>query len=217
MGKLMSAKISANEILDIIDELFPNAKCELNYDTPFQLLVAVVLSAQCSDAVVNSVTPKLFEVYGSCEAMSNASLSSIEQLIHSIGLYHNKAISLKELSISLVNDFGGEVPSSMKDLTSLRGVGRKSANVVRSEYFKIPSIPVDTHVERVSKALGLVKPNDSVLVIERKLKLKLRRDRWISSHHQLIFFGRYFCTARRPKCEICPFLSFCKKTKERTR
>lgn len=212
----MSGKMNANEILDKIDELFPNAKCELNYETPFQLLVAVVLSAQCSDAVVNSVTPKLFEAYGSCEAMSTASLTSIEQLIHSIGLYHNKAISLKELSISLVNDYGSVVPSSMKDLISLRGVGRKTANVVRSEYFNIPSIPVDTHVERVSKALGLAKPNDSVLIVERKLRLKLPRDRWISSHHQLIFFGRYFCTARSPHCIECPFLSFCKKTKEGT-
>lgn len=205
--------MNGNEILDEIEKIFPEAHCELNHQTPFQLLVAVVLSAQTTDASVNKVTPALFEKYPDCEAMSNASSSDIEPYIRQIGLYRNKARSLSTLSKELQERFNGEVPSTYKELQSLPGVGRKTANVVRSVAFDIPSFAVDTHVERVSKRLGLAKPNDSVEKVEEKLKRKIDRNRWNQGHHDMIFFGRYLCTARNPKCDTCPFTSFCKKEK----
>lgn len=205
--------MNGNEILDEIEKIFPEAHCELNHQTPFQLLVAVVLSAQTTDASVNKVTPALFEKYPDCEAMSKASSSDIEPYIRQIGLYRNKARSLSTLSKELQERFNGEVPSTYKELQSLPGVGRKTANVVRSVAFDIPSFAVDTHVERVSKRLGLAKPNDSVEKVEEKLKRKIDRNRWNQGHHDMIFFGRYLCTSRNPKCDTCPFTSFCKKEK----
>ncbi|MBP3872033.1 MAG: endonuclease III [Faecalicoccus sp.] len=205
--------MNGNEILDEIEKIFPEAHCELNHQTPFQLLVAVVLSAQTTDASVNKVTPDLFEKYPDCETMSKASSSDIESYIRQIGLYRNKARSLSTLSKELQDRFNGKVPSTYKELQSLPGVGRKTANVVRSVAFDIPSFAVDTHVERVSKRLGLAKPNDSVEKVEEKLKRKIDRNRWNQGHHDMIFFGRYLCTARNPKCDTCPFTSFCKKDK----
>lgn len=206
--------IDTNAILDELEILFPQAQCELVHRNPFELLVAVVLSAQATDASVNRVTPALFAKYPSPQAMAAASVDEISSYIKSIGLYRNKARSLKALSESLVSQFDGVVPSSRKELMSLAGVGRKTANVVRSVCFDIPSIAVDTHVERVSKRLGLAKPQDDVEKVEEKLRRKLDRDRWNRAHHLLIFFGRYQCTARNPKCEGCPFqTTLCKKAK----
>lgn len=205
--------MTTDEILDILEEEFPNAHCELLHRNAFELLVAVALSAQTTDEAVNKVTPALFEAFPTPEAMANAKLADIEQKIKRIGLYHNKAKSVQNLSKSLLEQFHGEVPSTMKELTSLAGVGRKTANVVRSVWFDIPSVAVDTHVERISKRLGLAKVSDSVETVEEKLKRKIKRERWNRAHHLFIFFGRYHCTARNPKCEHCAFASFCKKDK----
>lgn len=205
--------MTTDEILDILEEMFPDAHCELIHRNPFELLVAVVLSAQTTDAAVNKITPALFEAFPTPQALANADIKDIEDKIRRIGLYRNKARSIQQLSISLVESYDGIVPESMKQLTSLAGVGRKTANVVRSVCFDIPSIAVDTHVDRISKRLGLAKVSDSVETVEKKLKRKIRRERWNKAHHLFIFFGRYFCTARNPKCEECPFQSFCKKDK----
>ncbi|MBQ0064704.1 MAG: endonuclease III [Firmicutes bacterium] len=205
--------MNANEILDEMEKIFPNAKCELHHSSPFQLVVAVVLSAQTTDESVNKCTPALFEAYPTSKEMAKAEIKDIENYIRRIGLYRNKAKSLKELSITLEEKFHGEVPSSFKDLQSLPGVGRKTANVVRSVAFDIPSFAVDTHVNRVSKRLGLAKPQDSVEKVEEKLKRKIDRNRWNQGHHDFIFFGRYLCHSRNPECERCPFIVFCKKDK----
>ncbi len=205
--------MTTDEILDILEERFPDAHCELNHRNAFELLVAVVLSAQTTDASVNKVTPALFEAFPTPQALGNAELSDIEEKIKRIGLYRNKAKSIKNLSLSLIDKFDGVVPSSMKSLTSLAGVGRKTANVVRSVCFDIPSIAVDTHVERISKRLGLAKVSDDIETVENKLKRKIKRNRWNKAHHLFIFFGRYQCMARNPKCFDCPFTSFCKKDK----
>lgn len=205
--------MNGNEILDQIETIFPNAQCELNHETPFQLLVAVVLSAQTTDVSVNKVTPALFQAYPTSKELSKANPKDVEPFIHSIGLYKNKARSIVNLSKDLEEKFNGEVPYTYKQLMSLAGVGRKTANVVRSVAFDIPSFAVDTHVERVSKRLGLAKPMDSVEKVEEKLKRKIDRTRWNQGHHDMIFFGRYLCTSRNPKCEICPFIDICRRDK----
>lgn len=205
--------MTTDEILDTLEEEFPNAHCELLHRNAFELIVAVALSAQTTDEAVNKVTPGLFAAFPTPQAMADADIKDIENKIRRIGLYRNKAKSIHNLSRSLLDNYGGEVPSTMKDLTSLAGVGRKTANVVRSVWFDIPAFAVDTHVERISKRLGLAKVQDSVEVVEEKLKRKIKRERWNRAHHLFIFFGRYHCTARNPKCDGCPFASFCKKDK----
>lgn len=197
-------------ILDTMEQMFPNARCELLHRNDFELLIAVVLSAQTTDEAVNKVTPKLFETFPTALAMAQGSLADIEQCIRKIGLYHNKAQNIKACAKMLVEQYDGKVPSSFKALTSLPGVGRKTANVVRSVWFDIPSVAVDTHVERISKRLGFAKFGDSVEVVEQKLKRKIPRDEWNHAHHLFIFFGRYHCTARNPKCDVCKFVGFCK-------
>ena len=205
--------MDANYILDTLEKMFPNVKCELNHSSPFQLLVAVVLSAQTTDAAVNKVTPALFDLYPDAYSMSNASIEDIEAKIKTIGLYHNKAKSLKILSKQLIEMYDGEVPKSMKQLTKLAGVGRKSANVVLGVCYDVPSMPVDTHVNRIAKRLGFAKKDDTLIQVETKLKRKIDRSRWNHAHHLLIFFGRYHCFARNPKCDSCPFIDICKKEK----
>ena len=206
-------KEKTNRVLEYFDELFPDAYCELNHESDFQLLVAVMLSAQTTDKKVNQLTENLFKKYPTVEAVSQASLPELEQDIKTIGLYRNKAKNLLALSHVLIEQFDGIVPSDQKQLESLPGVGRKTANVVRSVCFDIPAIAVDTHVERIAKRLGLAKVGDSVEVVEQKLKRKIKRERWNRAHHLFIFFGRYQCTARNPQCDQCPFASFCKKDK----
>lgn len=200
-------------LLDEIETIFPDAECELIHGDAFQLLVAVVLSAQTTDAAVNKVTPALFEKWPDPKSLAAAPLEEVEQTLKTIGLYRSKAKNIIALSAKLVEDFDGEVPATFEKLQSLPGVGRKTANVVRSVAFDIPSFAVDTHVERISKRLGLAKPADDVEQVEQKLRRKIRRERWNRAHHDLIFFGRYFCTARNPHCEECPFFSICKKDK----
>lgn len=205
--------MTTDEILDILETMFPDAHCELVHKNAYELIVAVVLSAQTTDNAVNKVTPALFEAFPTPEALAKADISDIEQKIKRIGLYHNKAKSIQGLAKAIVEQYHGVIPSSMKELTALPGVGRKTANVVRSVWFDIPSVAVDTHVERISKRLGLAKPQDSVAEVEVKLKRKIKRERWNRAHHLFIFFGRYACQARNPQCENCPFRSFCKKDK----
>ncbi|MEG0290546.1 MAG: endonuclease III [Erysipelotrichaceae bacterium] len=205
--------MDANEILDHLEVLFPQAHCALLHKNAFELIIAVVLSAQTTDEAVNKVTPALFERFPTPQILSEATVLEIEPYLKRIGLYHNKARMIHSLSQSLVERFSGDVPSSMEDLTSLAGVGRKTANVVRSVFFDIPSFAVDTHVERVSKRLGLAKVQDSVETVEKKCCAKIKRERWNRAHHLFIFFGRYQCMARNPICEDCPFISFCKKEK----
>lgn len=202
-------KMKTEEILDELDRLFPDARCQLVHHNNYEMAVAVVLSAQTTDASVNKVTPALFEKFPDVYALADGDIHEIEDCIRNLGLYRNKAKSIKGMAQGIVSRFGGEVPDNMKDLTSLPGVGRKCANVILSECFGIPALAVDTHVNRTSKRLGLAAPDDSLEEVEKKLKRKIPRDRWIKTHHQLIFFGRYMCRSRNPECERCPFAGFC--------
>lgn len=190
--------------------MFPNAKAELNYTNPFELLIAVVLSAQTTDKAVNKVTEILFKKYPNAEALSQAELSDVENIIKTIGLYHNKAKNIIALSRDLTEKFNGEVPADRDQLESLPGVGRKTTNVVISNAFGIPALAVDTHVARISIRLGLAKPSDNVLEIEKKLNRKIPKEQWLKVHHQMIFFGRYHCLAKNPKCQSCPLIDDCK-------
>ncbi|AUD65045.1 endonuclease III [Tenericutes bacterium MZ-XQ] len=201
---------NADYILETLDQMFPNATVELKHNNNFELLVAVALSAQTTDIAVNKVTPALFNKYPTPYELSKADEKDIEKCIKTIGLYRNKAKNIKALSKDLVDKFEGEVPSNRKDLESLPGVGRKTANVVLSNAFHIPALAVDTHVARVSVRLGFAKVGDSVLTIENKLMRKIPKDKWQQAHHQLIFFGRYHCLARNPKCSVCPLFDMCK-------
>ena len=206
----MTKQEKINETLEFIDSLFPDAKCELFYNQDYELAIAVMLSAQTTDKAVNNVTGTLFSRFPFVESLKNASLEEIENIIKSIGLYKNKARNIKELARVLVDDFGGVLPSDKDDLQKLPGIGNKSAGVIRCEVFKIPDLPVDTHIIRISNRLGFADPKDEPIDIEHKLKKLIPEDRWIKTHHQLIHFGRYFCTAKKPQCEACKLREFCK-------
>ena len=199
-------------VLDYFEELFPDACCELNHESDFQLLVAVMLSAQTTDKKVNQLTETLFKNYPTVNELSLATLETLQEDIKSIGLYRNKAKNLLAMSNMLIDKYNSKVPTSQKDLESLPGVGRKTANVVRSVAFDIPAFAVDTHVERISKRLGFAKKDDSVLVVERKLCRSIERNSWNKAHHQFIFFGRYFCKATNPNCYECKLFNMCKDT-----
>lgn len=196
-------------VLNVIDEMFPDAKCELKHENPWQLLIAVMMSAQTTDKSVNAITEHLFQKYQSVEDFANADLKELENDIRKIGLYRNKAKNIIGICQALIRDFNGEVPKTHKELETLPGVGRKTANVVLSVAFEQPALAVDTHVERVSKRLKLAKKGDSVLEVEKKLCKAIPRQRWIKTHHQLIFFGRYFCKATSPMCMECPLFDIC--------
>lgn len=204
-------KINKEEIAQYLNELYPDAHCELNYDSIFHLLIAVMLSAQTTDNSVNKVTPILFEKYVTPLDLANANLEEVESIIRSIGLYKNKAKNIISTSKVLVEKYNSIVPNTMEELTSLPGVGRKTANVMLVEGFKIPAFPVDTHVERVSKRLGLAKQNDSVEIVEKKIRKIYLKEQYGLLHHQFIFFGRYFCKAINPNCKECKFLGRCFK------
>lgn len=201
--------------LDAMADMFPDAHCELNHSNPFELVIAVSLSAQCTDALVNKVTKSLFEKYKTPEDYIAVSLEELQADIRSIGLYRNKAKHIQQLSHLLIDEYGGEVPRNREELMKLPGVGRKTANVVISVAFDIPAIAVDTHVERVSKRLGICRLKDSVLEVEQTLMKKVPKEEWGVTHHRLIFFGRYHCKAQRPQCETCPLLSICREGTKR--
>ncbi|WP_059105148.1 endonuclease III [Shouchella shacheensis] len=211
----MLSKKDTQQALQTMGELFPEAECELVHNNPFELLVAVVLSAQCTDALVNKVTPHLFAKYKEPEDYTLVPLEELEQDIRSIGLFRNKAKNLKKLSQSLIENHAGMVPKTREELEELAGVGRKTANVVTSVAFGRPAIAVDTHVERVSKRLGICRWKDNVRQVEETLMRKLPEEEWSASHHRLIFFGRYHCKAASPKCESCPLLEMCREGQKR--
>ncbi|MDE1549069.1 endonuclease III [Jeotgalibaca caeni] len=194
------------QAIEIMGEMFPEAKCELNHQNAFELLVATILSAQATDVSVNKVTPALFQAYPAPEDLANADETEIMAIINSIGLYRNKAKYLRKMAGMLVAEYGGEVPQTREELVRLPGVGRKTANVVLSVAFHIPAIAVDTHVERVTKRLKMVPQEANVLEVEQTLMEKLPSEIWGIAHHRLIFYGRYRCTARKPDCEACDYI-----------
>ena len=202
-------KTNISPILEYLDELFPHASCELFYTKDYELVIAVMLSAQTTDKSVNNVTRVLFNKYQSLDELNNAPIEDIEEIIKQIGLYKNKAKNLKGIVKDFIEKFDYQVPSDKDLLQTLPGVGNKTAGVIRAEIFKIPDLPVDTHVSRIAKRLKLAKKDDEPIEIERKLKRLIPEDRWIKSHHQLIHFGRYFCTARNPRCKECKIKDYC--------
>lgn len=196
------------EILRLLDENYKiHTKCHLNYETPWQLLIATILSAQCTDNRVNIITPRLFEVYPDVKAFAEAKQEELEKEIHSVGFYHNKSRNIILCCQKLLENYSGQVPSDIDELTSLAGVGRKTANVIRGNIYNIPSIVVDTHVKRISKRLGLTK-SDNPVKIEFELMEILPKKYWIRYNSQVIVHGRNICTARKAKCEEC-FLNGC--------
>jgi endonuclease III len=201
--------------LDQMGEMFPDAHCELNHSNPFELTIAVALSAQCTDVLVNKVTKELFQKYKTPEDYLKVSLEELQNDIRSIGLYRNKAKNIQSLCRMVLEDYQGEIPFDRDELTKLPGVGRKTANVVVSVAFNIPAIAVDTHVERVTKRLGICRWKDSVLEVEKTLMRKIPKDEWSVTHHRLIFFGRYHCKAQNPQCPSCPLLEICREGRKR--
>ncbi|TSB46953.1 endonuclease III [Alkalicoccobacillus porphyridii] len=211
----MLSKKATLKAIEVMGELFPEAECELVHKNPFELLIAVVLSAQCTDALVNRVTPALFEKYQSPYDYIKVPVEELENDIRSIGLFRSKAKNIQKLSHSLINQYEGQVPETREELVELAGVGRKTANVVTSVAFGVPAIAVDTHVERVSKRLGICRWKDNVKVVEETLMNKLPEHLWSDAHHRMIFFGRYHCKAQSPQCSICPLLEDCREGKKR--
>ena len=197
------------ELVEYLDDLFPDPQCALHFHNPFECLCAVMLSAQTTDASVNKVTPGLFAAYPDALALSQASLEEVESHIRSIGLYHAKAKNLIGLSKALVERHGGQVPSNKEDMRKLPGVGIKTSNVVGALCFNIPAIAVDTHVARVSKRLGYAKETDAPEEIEKKLEKLIPKDLHIRFHHQMIWFGRTVCHAQNPACDQCKLTKRC--------
>jgi endonuclease-3 len=202
--------LKTNKILKYLDELYPNPKCELNYNKDYELLIAIVLSAQTTDKRVNKVTNILFNKYKTLDELNNAPVKEIANIIKEIGTFNKKSIYVKKIVKKLVEDNNYVVPNDRTYLESLPGVGRKTANVFLSNIYNVPAIAVDTHVSRVSKRLGLTKSNDTVDVIEQKLMKKIPKDKWSKTHHQLVLFGRYKCKALTPDCTNCELKEFCK-------
>lgn len=201
--------------LDKIGDMYPDAHCELVHSNPFELVIAVALSAQCTDVLVNKVTKNLFQKYKTPEDYLAVPLEELQNDIRSIGLYRNKAKNIQKLCRMLLDDYDGVVPKDRDELTKLPGVGRKTANVVVSVAYGVPAIAVDTHVERVSKRLALCRWKDSVLEVEKALMRKIPEEEWSVTHHRLIFFGRYHCKAQNPQCDVCPLLDLCREGKKR--
>lgn len=208
--------MTANDakIADALNELLPDARCALDFTTPFQCVVAVALSAQTTDKSVNEVTPALFSRFPDAKSMAEADVSEIENLIMRLGLYKNKAKNLSLLAKKVVEVFGGEIPNSREALTSLPGVGIKTSNVVRAECFGVPAIAVDTHVARVSYRLGYCKEGEDPVKIESILERRFPKEKWIKLHHQIIWFGRLVCHARNPECDKCPLKGYCRYFKK---
>ncbi len=211
----MLNKQQINRCLDEMENMFPDAHCELRHENPFELVIAVLLSAQCTDALVNKVTESLFKKYKTPHDYLDVSLEELQQDIRSIGLYRNKAKNIQKLCELLLSDYHGEVPEEHEELVKLPGVGRKTANVVVSVAFGVPALAVDTHVERVSKRLGICRWKDSVLEVEKTLMRKIPKEKWSDTHHRLIFFGRYHCKAQSPQCDVCPLLDICREGQKR--
>ena len=204
----MSLTVSSKYVYDNLDKLFPNAKCGLNYNNLFELLVSVVLSAQTTDVAVNKVTPTLFSLYSDAFKLAKAKEEDVKKIISPIGLSNSKAKNIVALSGELVERFNGAIPNTIADLESLPGVGHKTASVVMVEGYKIPAMPVDTHIYRIANRLG-ISNSDNVKGVEEDLKEFFDKSTWCHLHHLLIAFGRNICTAKKPKCDECPFSDIC--------
>lgn len=203
-----------NKILEYLDTLYPNPVCELKYSKDYELLLAIVMSAQTTDKRVNMVNDILFKKYDTLEKLATANIEDIEDIIKPIGTYKKKSVFIKEIATKLINDNKEKIPSDRKYLESLPGVGRKTTNVFLSVIYNTLAIAVDTHVERVSKRLGLAKENDNVLNVEKKLMKKIPKEKWSKTHHQLVFFGRYKCKSIKPECDDCNLKDICKYYKK---
>ena len=201
------------KIWDYLDKLFPNPKCELNYEHDYELLIAVMLSAQTTDKRVNKVTSVLFKKYPGIKELSEAPIDDIENIIREIGTYKRKSMYVHEITKKLRDDGYDYVPNDRDYIEKLPGVGHKSANVFLANIYNEPTIAVDTHVARVSKRLGVARDQDNVKVIEKKLEKVIPKDKWSRTHHQLVLFGRYYCKAVSPLCEDCELKEMCKHKK----
>ena len=206
-------KEKANFIYNVLQELFPNAGCELNFKTDFELLIAVILSAQATDKRINLITPILFNKYKDVYELSKAKQDDVEKIIYSANYYKNKSKNIIECSKKIVEQFNGKVPNTREGLESLPGVGRKTANVILSTAFNVPAIAVDTHVFRVANRLGFVNTTKEIEVEKALMKI-YDKDKWTSVHHMFVLFGRYYCTAKKPQCDKCKFKDICKYYKE---
>jgi len=203
----------AEKVLEYLENIIPNPVCELNYNKDYELVIAVMLSAQTTDKRVNIVTKELFEKYNSLDKLESAKEEDIVRIVHSLGSYTKKAKAVIEIA-KMINKWG-YVPNDRKKLETLPMVGRKTVSVILSEIYKEPNIAVDTHVERVSKRLGLARKNASVLEVEKSLKRKIKKEKWCDTHLRMVHFGRYYCTAKKPLCEDCKLKSFCKYKKDK--
>ena len=207
-------KMTKNEKREIIskylDELFPNPKCELIYHNDYELLIAIVLSAQTTDKRVNMVTPILFSKYPTLEKLSEAPIDLLEEILKPIGSFRKKAVYVKDIAYNLTTKYQGVVPTDREKLEKLKGVGRKTINVFLSEYYNYPAIAVDTHVERISKRLRIASKKATVLGVEEKLQKFFPKDEWAKRHLQLVLFGRYHCKAVKPDCSSCPLKELCR-------
>ncbi len=204
------------DILNYLEELFPVALCELEYNTDYEFLIAIMLSAQTTDKRVNEVTKVLFNKYDSLNKLKDANIYDIENIIRKIGNYHKKAKAVIDIANILYSKYDSIVPKERTLLENLPLVGRKTTSVFLSEYYNIPNIAVDTHVDRVSKRLKLAKDSDDVLEVETKLKRKFKKDTWNDLHLRLVLFGRYYCTSKSPKCENCKLKKYCKYNKHKS-
>ena len=205
----MKSKKQATEILNILKDFYPEATCSLNFETPFQIVIAVMLSAQCTDERVNKTTPKLFKDYGTPEKMANMDIKILEKIIHSCGFYKNKAKNAIACSKKLVEQYNSKVPETMEKLLTLPGVGRKSANVIMLE---ASGIAVDTHAKRISNKIGFSSESDPEK-IEQDLLKQFNKSDWSDVNHLFVWHGRYTCIARNPKCNKCPLTKYCNEYK----
>ncbi len=203
----------AEQMLSYLEELIPNPVCELNYNKDYELIIAVMLSAQTTDKRVNIVTKELFSKYNSIDKLANAKEEDIDKIIHSLGNYTKKNKAVIEIAKQIKK--WGYVPNNRTMLETLPMVGRKTVSVILSELFKEPNIAVDTHVERVSKRLGLAKEKSTVLEVENSLKKKISKDKWCDTHLRMVHFGRYYCTAKKPNCNTCKLKDICKYKKDK--
>lgn len=202
-------------IENYLNKILPNASCELNYNKDYELLIAVVMSAQTTDKRVNQVNSILFKKYDTLEKLRDADILDIKKIIKPIGTFNKKSLYIKQIADYLLKRHNGVVPNNREELEAIPGVGRKTANVILSTLFNIPAIAVDTHVERISKRLGLANKKDDVLEVERKLMKKIKKENWSLRHHQFIHFGRYYCTAKNPVCDNCKLKEICKHYKRK--
>ena len=203
-----------NRVADYLDELFPDPKCELMYSKDYELLIAIVLSAQSTDRQVNKVTEILFQKYPSIKLLGEAKILDLEKIIRPVGSYHKKALYVKEIATKLANEYDGVVPRDRGLLLHFPGVGRKTINVFFSEFYNEACFAVDTHVSRVLKRLGIAKNNDNVYIIEKKAMKKFLKEEWGRRHLQIVLFGRYYCKAIKPSCRNCRLVDICREKKK---